>query len=1185
MRRSWIVVALLLAGCRDDAPPPTAPIAAPANLPHVAYFDAASELATIAPRASRHAGAIASSDPHRGTPRAIRTREPAPSTLAVTPELRARGATSAPAIAALWHADRAAPRWNVTPSESRDSVVVAHVHDLGHGAIVVKLRQRIDGLDVERSSLSVVMDRDLALVGLFGGLVVPAATSAPALSGQDAIGLAFADVGVARPMLGALPDRAGYQRFTAPHFATPARVKPVAFAIGDRVVRAWATELGLRDARGRVEGYRHVFAADDGRLLLRTSLTADAAFQFTVWAETTGDHRPLDGPQGDYTPHPTGLPDGFDPPYVAPVTLALDGFNHAPGGGSDPWLAADATTTSGNNVQAYADVDSTDGLSGGDVQPTLVGPLSFARTYDLTAEPAASAPQRMAAVADLFYLTDWLHDYWYDSGFVESAGVAQVQNYGRGGVAGDPLHAEGQDSSGTDNANMSTPADGESPTMQMYVWTAKAGEPRPDGTIDHHIVEHEWGHYLHHRLVDCGSASCGAMSEGWGDFDGLLTTVRAGDDLHAAYGMGAYALRSYSANSAYFGIRRYPYSTDLAKSPLTFRFVASGVALPPGIAHSEIGFLQGADNWEVHDAGEIWCGMLWQGLVDELAQSTGGAPRFTFEAGRRRYADYVVGGMIAAPTEPSFTEQRDAILAVADASDPIDGDVLARAYAKRGFGTGAISPLVDSANGGEVREAFAVTGALDITGIAIEDTAGSCDHDGFLDVGETGVVHVTVHNAGREVLAGPTVALASTQPGVSFPGGGAATLAAIAPHASATVDIAIALDEGLDTPTSIGVTVAASDASAALASVVRQASDVVNLDVTAAASASDEFDAPVLAWTATPGWARTGDVGGHAATAHVAVLGDDLLASPGLVVQAGQTAVMTVRHRFALAEAGGVIEVSTDGVAWQDVTAVATEPSPYAGTIASGALAGRAAFTGTSAGYPGFATTTLHLGASTSTAPTFVRFRAAGVDRGTGTWDLDAVAFTNLSNTPFPLVSIETGSCLVGQRPLADAGVDQSVPSGAAGALDGTGSHDPDGGLLTYTWTQTSGLAIQLSAANVAQPTFTAPTTPVTRTVQFELVVRDPDNRVSIPSLVRVHIVGSAPPDAGAIDAALPDAAVDAEIVTHVDGPTADAPKSPAKGDGGGCSTTSGDGGLLLVLGLLGTRLRRRFGTLGACPS
>ena len=55
----------------------------------------------------------------------------------------------------------------------------------------------------------------------------------------------------------------------------------------------------------------------------------------------------------------------------------------------------------------------------------------------------------MAAVTQLFYVTNWLHDWCYDSGFDEAAGNAQHDNFGRGGLGGDPLHAEAQDGTPT----------------------------------------------------------------------------------------------------------------------------------------------------------------------------------------------------------------------------------------------------------------------------------------------------------------------------------------------------------------------------------------------------------------------------------------------------------------------------------------------------------------------------------------------------------------------------------------------------------------------------------------------------------------------------------------------------------------------------------------------------------------
>ncbi len=75
------------------------------------------------------------------------------------------------------------------------------------------------------------------------------------------------------------------------------------------------------------------------------------------------------------------------------------------------------------------------------------------------------------------------------------------------------------------------------------------------------------------------------------------------------------------------------------------------------------------------------------------------------------------------------------------------------------------------------------------------------------------------------------------------------------------------------------------------------------------------------------------------------------------------------------------------------------------------------------------------------------------------------------------------------QLPLAAAGADQSVTTGASVTLDGTASADPEGYALAYAWTQTGGPAVTLTAATTAKPTFTAPATATALT--FALVVND----------------------------------------------------------------------------------------------
>ena len=48
----------------------------------------------------------------------------------------------------------------------------------------------------------------------------------------------------------------------------------------------------------------------------------------------------------------------------------------------------------------------------------------------------ASAASNKAAIVHLFFLNNWFHDWYYDSGFNEAAGNAQKDNYGRGAPGG-----------------------------------------------------------------------------------------------------------------------------------------------------------------------------------------------------------------------------------------------------------------------------------------------------------------------------------------------------------------------------------------------------------------------------------------------------------------------------------------------------------------------------------------------------------------------------------------------------------------------------------------------------------------------------------------------------------------------------------------------------------------------------
>ena len=122
----------------------------------------------------------------------------------------------------------------------------------------------------------------------------------------------------------------------------------------------------------------------------------------------------------------------------------------------------------------------------------------------------------MAAVTNLFYLNNVLHDKLRRHGFTEAAGNFQTNNFGLGGFGNDPVNAEAQDGGGTNNANFATPGDGSRPRMQMYLWNTAS--PSRDGDVDSDIVYHEYGHGLTWRMIGgMQGRLSGAIGEGMSD--------------------------------------------------------------------------------------------------------------------------------------------------------------------------------------------------------------------------------------------------------------------------------------------------------------------------------------------------------------------------------------------------------------------------------------------------------------------------------------------------------------------------------------------------------------------------------------------------------------------------------------------------------------------------------------------
>jgi uncharacterized repeat protein (TIGR01451 family) len=732
--------------------------------------------------------------------------------------------------------------YGLTADEIDDLHFIGESVSRGSGLRMVRVEQVVNGLPVFQSETRFVLDRDGRLIRSTG-LMIPQASAtatAPALnqllSAQEALAHAMSTLDIsadAAQMSVVETNAAGTKTEVVANndqIAGNVLSKLVYFPVAPGVlIPAWSQ---ITFTTGDADWYTLVDAST-GTLLwrknIRNSISAHDA-RFRVYVQADGK-TPADSP-APLSPTTATPGSGFQAPAIAPTIVsmhtAMDAvaspngwINDCPGG----VCTANETQTIGNNVHAYLDRVGGAGAGGADQPDTAASsvldgagkptgnPDANARNRDFLGTaprdfqtgfippPQGGNPEagqtatgagnngtllvdsyRRGAITQLFYVTNWYHDQLFNLGFDEAAGNFQQTNFSGMGLGNDRVLAEAQDSSGTDNANFSTPPDGQSGRAQMYRFTGPTIDR--DGDLDAEILMHELTHGTSNRLIGNGDGllwnSGGGMGEGWSDFVALsLLNHTNADNPDAQYASGAYATYklagfAYTDNYVY-GIRRFPYSTDNSVNPLTWADVddvtndLSG-GLPPGLLTN---LFNDNGGFEVHNVGEIWALTLWEvrsRIIADPAGANGDVP-----TGNQTMLQIVIDAMKLTPINPSFTEARDALIdadcatnACANEQSIWDG------FADRGLGYNAVAPLEQGggaavgANFGHIGigESFAAP-YLDVQTTTIDDSLGN--NNGAIEPGEPIKITVKLKNPWRNAsknVAGALATLTSTTSGV-----------------------------------------------------------------------------------------------------------------------------------------------------------------------------------------------------------------------------------------------------------------------------------------------------------------------------------------------------------------------------------------------------------------------------------
>lgn len=375
----------------------------------------------------------------------------------------------------------------------------------------------------------------------------------------------------------------------------------------------------------------------------------------------------------------------LESPYYGNRTIVTDPAtsNASPFGWHDTngVAGAEFNTTQGNNVNAFEADDKSGYQPDGGTDLHFIG-------YTFDQDYSNDNQYEDAAITNLFYWNNIIHDILYEYGFDEAAGNFQENNYGKGGTGGDSVNARAQDGSGTCNARFGTPDDGDNPTMRMYLCVDK------DGDFDNLVIAHEYGHGISNRLTGGGgNTECldndEQMGEGWSDFYGYILTINAGETGTDARGVGTY-LFDHGAGGA--GIRAFMYSTDMTVNPHTYDDII-------GTGTSE------------HALGTVWATMLWD-LTWNLIDAHGFDTNFynftgdaTQDAGNIQALALVTEAMKIQPCSPGFVDGRDAIIAADLAIYGGANECLIwSTFARRGLGLSADQGSTDSRTDGT--EAF-----------------------------------------------------------------------------------------------------------------------------------------------------------------------------------------------------------------------------------------------------------------------------------------------------------------------------------------------------------------------------------------------------------------------------------------------------------------------------------------------
>ncbi|MCW3065808.1 MAG: hypothetical protein JWN32_2980, partial [Solirubrobacterales bacterium] len=575
------------------------------------------------------------------------------------------GASSADRAGIAWSYVRAHAAALGLSSSDLGGFALADRQVSGRNLLTLGWTQSYRGIPAFDNGLRAALDRSGRLIDVIGTPLhaLTLASTTPRLRAAQALGALMANVGAHRAVRVA-SGPTGARRAT--RFAGGDSARLVIFG-GDGAPRlAWH----LTYAASSVANYDAVVDATTGRVLYRDNMTKFAS-DASVW------------------PNYPGAPSGG---VAVSEDLAALGY-----------LAPSATRLIGNNAHVYDDLNDDNtaqpseevgpnpatsdfvyAFSPFDVNAGCTDP-AFPCAWDPSAPASWHTNQQQNAV-QLFWLVNNYHDHLASApiGFTDFQGDNLVQVNADDGAAAGP--SGGPDGAHLNDANMTTPPSGP-PKMQMYLFDSP--NRAINGGDDAATVYHEYTHGLTARLVTntdgsgaLGSAQSSAMSEGWSDWYAEDFLVRQGYETDNSGTAGEIDIGRYSDIT---GHATRPQGLDCPVSQTEVAECPSLPRHPGGYTFGDFGTVAGFA--EPHADGVIWSQTLWDLRQALIAQA--GDEQVGSDHAEQLITDAMRPGL--SPPEPSFLQERNAILAAdtADFPTPSGGQfhtIIWQVFAARGMG-------------------------------------------------------------------------------------------------------------------------------------------------------------------------------------------------------------------------------------------------------------------------------------------------------------------------------------------------------------------------------------------------------------------------------------------------------------------------------------------------------------------